>query len=101
MARDGFFARLAAALNVRGTEPTGRNEGDDNCIDGGAGPLGPAGSARAATGIIDEVKLGILDHDVAIGGDHKECCVDHISDANLTPHNPGFSNVGVCFGYRL
>jgi lipid A 3-O-deacylase len=34
------------------------------------------GSARAASGIIDEVKLGILDHDVAIGGDHKECCVD-------------------------
>ncbi len=33
-------------------------------------------TARAANGIIDEMKLGILDHDVPIGGDHKECCVD-------------------------
>jgi len=33
-------------------------------------------SAFAADGIIDELKLGVLDHDVAIGGDHKECCVD-------------------------
>jgi lipid A 3-O-deacylase len=40
------------------------------------GLLALPGSSRAAAGIIDEVKLGILDHGVAIGGDHKECCVD-------------------------
>jgi len=40
------------------------------------GLLALPGSARAAAGIVDEVKLGILDHDVALGGDHKECCVD-------------------------
>lgn len=32
--------------------------------------------AHAGSGIIDEMKLGVLDHDVPIGGDHKECCVD-------------------------
>ena len=31
-----------------------------------------AGPAQAAMGILDEAKLGILDHDVAIGADHKE-----------------------------
>lgn len=33
-------------------------------------------AAHAANGIVDEVKLGVLAHDVPIGGDHKECCVD-------------------------
>jgi lipid A 3-O-deacylase len=31
-----------------------------------------AGRAEAAMGILDEAKLGILDHDIAIGGDHTE-----------------------------
>lgn len=33
-------------------------------------------AAHAGNGIVDEMKLGVLDHDVPIGGDHKECCVD-------------------------
>lgn len=33
-------------------------------------------AANAGNGIVDEMKLGVLDHDVPIGGDHKECCVD-------------------------
>lgn len=33
-------------------------------------------TAQAGSGIIDEMKLGVLDHDVPIGGDHRECCFD-------------------------
>jgi len=33
-------------------------------------------AAHAGIGIVDEMKLGVLDHDVPIGGDQKECCVD-------------------------
>lgn len=31
-----------------------------------------AGPARAADGIVDELKFGVLDHDIGIGGHHKE-----------------------------
>ncbi len=34
-----------------------------------AGSVGPA---RAADGIIDELKVGVLDHDIGLGGHHKE-----------------------------
>ena len=30
-------------------------------------------AAHANDGIVNEMKLGVLDHDVPIGGDHKEC----------------------------
>lgn len=33
-------------------------------------------AAHPGNGIVDEMKLGVLDHDVPTGGDHKECCVD-------------------------
>jgi hypothetical protein len=26
--------------------------------------------------MIDELKLGVLDHDVPIGGGHSKCCID-------------------------
>ncbi|MGH7088920.1 MAG: acyloxyacyl hydrolase [Stellaceae bacterium] len=35
-----------------------------------------AGRAEAAVGILDEAKLGLLNHDIAIGGDHREPGVD-------------------------
>jgi len=38
----------------------------------------------AFAGIVDEAKIGILDHDIAIGGDHKECCVDVNLEALFT-----------------
>jgi lipid A 3-O-deacylase len=50
-----------------------------------------AGRAEAAMGIIDEAKLGILAHDVPIGGDHKEQGADangellFVSPAFLAP----------------
>jgi hypothetical protein len=34
------------------------------------------GSAHATAGIVDEEKLGVIDYDVPIGGDHKEYCVN-------------------------
>ncbi|MGH6968856.1 MAG: acyloxyacyl hydrolase [Stellaceae bacterium] len=33
-------------------------------------------AAHAGSGLIDEMKLGVLEHDVPIGVDHRECCVD-------------------------
>lgn len=54
-------------------------------------------AAHAGSGVVDEMKLGVLDHDVPIGGDHKECCVD----ANLTSHNPGLTNLGLRMGFRF
>ncbi len=33
-------------------------------------------TVHAESGIIDEMKLGVLDHDVPIGGDHRGCCID-------------------------
>lgn len=38
--------------------------------------LAAANRAEAAAGVLDEVKLGVLDHDVQIGGEHKEDGVD-------------------------
>jgi len=43
--------------------------------------------AHAASGIIDEMKLGVLDHDVPIGGDNKECCVDVNGEVLFTSPN--------------
>lgn len=40
------------------------------------GPTFLPSAAHTGNGIVDEMKLGVLDHDVPIGGDHKECCVD-------------------------
>jgi len=71
-----LFRQIGCNAKRCGTEPASRDEGESNCFDGDARPDGPALSARAASGIVDEVKLGILDHDGAIGGDHNECCVD-------------------------
>ncbi|MDE2228840.1 MAG: acyloxyacyl hydrolase [Alphaproteobacteria bacterium] len=82
-------------------------------------------TGHAGTGIIDGMKLGVLDHDVPIGGDHKglgsrllfqekidlgyrftwrsnvSLFLDHISDANITQHNPGLTNLGVRFGFKF
>ena len=51
----------------------------------------PDAAHAAALGIIDEAKIGIGDHDVPIGGDHKECCVDVNLEALFT--SPQFLSV--------
>jgi lipid A 3-O-deacylase len=51
----------------------------------------PNAAHAAALGIIDEAKIGVLDHDIAIGGDHKECCVDINLEALFT--SPDFLHV--------
>lgn len=41
-----------------------------------AAVAGMPGPVRAADGIVDELKFGVLDHDINIGGHHKEGGVD-------------------------
>ncbi len=36
----------------------------------------PLLTAPTGGGIIDEINLDVLNHDVPIGGDHRECCAD-------------------------
>jgi lipid A 3-O-deacylase len=45
-------------------------------------------TAHAGYGIIDEMKLGVLDHDVPLGVDHRECCVDVNAEVLFT--SPSF-----------
>ena len=45
------------------------------------------GRSDAATGVLDELKLGVLDHDIAIGGHHVEPGVD--ANAELLFVSPG------------
>ena len=45
-------------------------------------------AAQAQSGWIDEVKLGLIDHDIAIGGDHEEPGVDVNGEILFT--SPGF-----------
>lgn len=47
-----------------------------------------SGRAEAAMGILDEAKLGLLDHDVPIGGEHHEPGVD--GNAELLFVSPAF-----------
>jgi lipid A 3-O-deacylase len=47
-----------------------------------------AGRAEAQMGILDEVKLGVLDHDVPIGADHKEGGADINGEVLFV--SPGF-----------
>jgi lipid A 3-O-deacylase len=44
--------------------------------------------AEAAMGILDEAKLGLLDHDISIGGEHREPGVD--GNAELLFVSPSF-----------
>lgn len=48
-------------------------------------------SARAADGIIDELKVGVLDHDIGIGGHHKEPGADINGEVLFT--SPSFLNI--------
>jgi len=41
-------------------------------------------AAHADASIVDEMKLGVLDDNVPIGGDQKECCVDVNGDSLFT-----------------
>lgn len=50
-----------------------------------------AGPVRAADGIIDELKVGVLDHDVGIGGHHKEPGPDINGEVLFT--SPSFLNI--------
>jgi len=47
-----------------------------------------AGAAKAQMGILDEVKLGVLDHDAPIGADHRERGADINAEALFV--SPGF-----------
>ena len=49
-----------------------------------------AAPARAADGIVDEVKVGVLDHDIGIGGHHKEPGADINGEVLFT--SPSFLN---------
>lgn len=46
--------------------------------------VGTARPARAADGIIDRLKLGVLDHDIGIGGHHKEPGADVNAEVQFT-----------------
>lgn len=51
----------------------------------------PASPARAADGIIDELKFGVLAHDIGIGGHHKESGPDINGEVLFT--SPSFLNI--------
>ena len=48
-------------------------------------------TARAADGVIDELKVGVLDHDIGIGGHHKEPGADINGEVLFT--SPSFLSV--------
>ncbi len=64
-------------------------------------------AAHTRNGIDDEMKLGVLDHDVPIGGDHKECCVDAGDEILFTSPRVLIwfcaprPNLGVRMGFRF
>jgi lipid A 3-O-deacylase len=47
-----------------------------------------AGQARAQLGILDEMKIGLLDHDAPIGADHREPGID--ANGEVLFVSPGF-----------
>ena len=67
----------------------------------------PPLTAQAASSSIDEMRLDVRDHDVPIGSEHRECCVDLNGAAMFTPpdllcrFNRGLTNWGVRLGFRF